>query len=157
MSSVRAPRWALSFADLCLLLLGFFVLMQAQGRDRATLSSSLRAAFGEGGMQESPPRQFVANAMFERGEAVLLEPARVRLVAIGRRAKERGQAVRIESRGVEARSHRFDAWELSAARAAAIARAIRGGGLDDRRIHVAIPPAGEGEGAGQTITLFVMR
>ena len=31
MSAVRTPRWALSFADLCLLLLGFFVLLQAQG------------------------------------------------------------------------------------------------------------------------------
>jgi hypothetical protein len=40
------PIWLLTLADLALLLVGFFVLMQAQGHDRARLARGIRAGFG---------------------------------------------------------------------------------------------------------------
>ena len=41
-----SQRWVLSFADLTLLLLAFFVMMQAQMADRLKLTASIRGAFG---------------------------------------------------------------------------------------------------------------
>ena len=41
------PLWLVTLADLALLLVGFFVLLQAnQGNDRAALARGLRAGFG---------------------------------------------------------------------------------------------------------------
>lgn len=41
------PLWLITLADLALLLVGFFVLMQAsQGLDRSALANGLRAGFG---------------------------------------------------------------------------------------------------------------
>ncbi|WP_192812897.1 flagellar motor protein MotB, partial [Rhizorhabdus wittichii] len=44
-----SQRWVLSFADLTLLLLAFFVLMQAQAADRLKLAAGIRDAFGGDG------------------------------------------------------------------------------------------------------------
>jgi hypothetical protein len=43
MSRIGVPRWAISFADLALLLLAFFVLLRAG--DAAQVASAARAAF----------------------------------------------------------------------------------------------------------------
>jgi hypothetical protein len=40
------PLWLVTLADLALLLVGFFVLLQAQGNDRAALARGLREGFG---------------------------------------------------------------------------------------------------------------
>ena len=45
MRAGRAPRWALSFADLCLLLLGFTLILAARP-DPARLTAGLHAALG---------------------------------------------------------------------------------------------------------------
>ena len=132
-------RWALSFADLCLLLLGFLLLLQAHKSDPAALNAGLRAAFGA-----PVPTSFdTATApLFETGEAVLLPAARVRYAAIGRQAAARGGVVHIESLGTDAGGLRLDAWELAAARTAAIARAIGSGGVDAKRIDLSIDGTG---------------
>ena len=135
-------RWALSFADLCLLLLGFFVLLQARP-DPHRLTQSMRTAFGDHGAStlERPARLW-----FEPGEAVLRPQARAALAAFAHDAR----SVSIASRGTEAGTARFDAWELAAARAAAVARALTDAGVAPGAVNVAIEPM---TGGGQTLFL----
>lgn len=115
------PRWAVSFADLALLLLAFFVLLHA-GSARE-VAAAARSAFSG----EPPPRALLdmeARLLFEPGEARLTPRARARLTAIGRAA---GGRLLVESSGTDKGAARFDGWELSAARAAAIARTLEPG------------------------------
>ncbi len=152
-----APRWALSFADLCLLLLGFFVLLQARHGDPEDVAAGLRAALGADAAQGVERYEIEARKLFEPGEALLLADARSRLSAIGAEAAAAHRLVRIESRGSDADSRRFDGWELSAARTAAVARAVAAGGLDQRRIEVAIPSIAIGTPGGQRIAVIASK
>ena len=132
-------RWAMSFADLCLLLLGFLLLLQAHRGDPQALNAGIRAAFGAPvpiSLDEA------AVGLFEPGEAILLPPARARFLALGHQAAAQRGLVHVESVGTDAAALRFDAWELAAARAAAIARAVAEGGLDPHRIDLAIDGTG---------------
>lgn len=140
MSARGAPRWALSFADLCLLLLGFFVLLQARP-DAHALTDSLHAAFG---VRPPPALDVRADAWFEPGEAVLRPAARARLRAVARGADR----ATVASRGTDANAARFDGWELAAARTAAVARELAAAGIAPARIRLAIDPA---TGGGQVI------
>jgi hypothetical protein len=148
-------RWALSFADLCLVLLGFLLMLQAHKGDPAALGAGVRAAFGA-----TRPQSFdeAAAGLFEPGEALLSADARARFQEMGRTAAIRNQVVHVESLGTDRSARRFDAWELAAARAAAIARAIGEGGLDARRIDLAIDGTGPAaKQAGQHIRITLGR
>jgi flagellar motor protein MotB len=145
---VKSPagrqRWALSFADLALLLLGFFVLLQAKP-DANHLSAGLRAAFG------ARPAAAVAahaNSWFEPGEAILTPQGRKALQDFAHQA---GNArLIVSSRGTEPKAARFDGWELAAARTAAVARELSKSGVAQDRIAVAIDPA---TGGGQALQI----
>lgn len=152
MQRLVAPRWALSFADLCLLLLGFFVLLQARHGDPKDVAAGVRAALGADA-HEARHFEIAAKKLFEPGEALLLPDARGQLERLGAQAAARRERVRIESRGSDRNSRRFDGWELSAARTAAVARAVSAGGLDERRIEVAIPGTAIGVDGGQRLTV----
>ena len=155
MIAARSPRWVLSFADLCLLLLGFFVLLHARNGDSRAVADGLRAAFG-GKPGAAVPAPYVAAALFEPGQAVFRPGRAAPFRAIGARAVAAGATVLVESRGVDQATRRFDAWELAAARTAAIARAIRAGGLDERRIAIVMPPPRAGDAdRGQALTIAV--
>lgn len=153
-----SQRWVLSFADLTLVLLAFFVLMQAQASDRMKVAAGLRDAFGGkgggSGQTSSGIDGFVAGEMFEPGEAIL-KPGKVdRLRAIGAAAARTGKRVIVASQGRDGENARLDAWELSAARTTAVARAIRMGGLSDAKIEIAIPPMRPGDPAkGQRLSV----
>ena len=137
-------RWAVSFADLCLLLLGFLLLLQAHKGNPAALSAGLRAAFGS----PVPSAYDTATApLFQPGEAVLLPDARATYAAIGRQTAVQRGVVHIESLGTDAGGQRLDAWELAAARTAAIARAIGSGGVAASRIDLSI----DGTGVAATV------
>lgn len=137
-------RWALSFADLCLLLLGFFVLLQSKP-DANHLSAGLRAAFGA---RADAALQQDANAWFEPGEAVLTPQAH-KILGDFARSTAGGKLI-VSSRGTEPKAARFDGWELAAARTAAVARELGNGGIAQGRIAVAIDPA---TGGGQVIQI----
>jgi len=143
---VRAgrQRWALSFADLCLLLLGFFVLLQAKP-DANHLSAGLRAAFGA---RADAAIEQNANAWFEPGEAVMTPQAHKILDDFGHSVG--GAKLIVSSRGTDPKAARFDGWELAAARTAAVARALGNSGIAQDRIAVAIDPA---TGGGQVIQI----
>jgi flagellar motor protein MotB len=137
-------RWALSFADLCLLLLGFFVLLQAKP-DANHLSAGLRAAFGA---RADAAIEQDANAWFEPGEAVLTLQAHKILDDFARSAGN--ASLIVSSRGTEPKAARFDGWELAAARTAAVARELGKAGIVQDKIAVAIDPA---TGGGQVIQI----
>jgi flagellar motor protein MotB len=141
---VGRQRWALSFADLCLLLLGFFVLLQAKPNANH-LSAGLRAAFGT---RANAALEENANAWFEPGEAVLTPQAHKILDDFAQTAG--GGGLIVSSRGTEPKTARFDGWELAAARTAAVARALSKGGLAEDKVAVAIDPA---TGGGQVIQI----
>lgn len=150
MTGHATPRWVLSFADLCLVLLGFFVTLYATGADPARVSASLRDAFGDpaaAGM----PQSFAAASLFEPGEAVLRPKARAMLAAAGKRAGK--GRISLVSRGTTPGSARLDGWELAAARTGAVARGLRAGGVAEDRIGIIVAPGTE----PQTIDLVTVR
>ena len=143
--TARTPLWLTSFADLALLLLAFFVMLQSTaGGDAANATRATLAG------RAPDPR--AAAQLFEPGEARLLATARAEFVALGEEAANDGAHVRIESRGFDAAGRRFDGWELAAARTAAVARAVETGGLSAARIEIAMIPNAE-PGRGQQLTV----
>ena len=143
-SPAGRQRWALSFADLCLLLLGFFVLLQAKP-DANHLAAGLRAAFGaraDAALEEK------ADAWFEPGEAILNPQGHKILGNFARNAGDSGLIV--SSRGTEPKAARFDGWELAAARTASVARELGKSGIAQGKIAIAIDPA---TGGGQVIQI----
>jgi flagellar motor protein MotB len=128
MTTVPVPRWAVSFADLFLLLLGCFVLLHAMQASQAPAGAAAATARAAGGYR--------AADLFQPGEAVLRPEARIRLQVEGRRLA--GHAVRIVSTGTAEAGGRLDRFELSAARAAAVGRALQEGGVRDRDVAIAI-------------------
>ncbi|HEX4739510.1 MAG TPA: flagellar motor protein MotB [Allosphingosinicella sp.] len=149
MSTLPVPRWAVSLADLTMLLLAFFVLLHAA--DERTLVTAAHAAFpGEGA--GGPLLEAPAEALFERGEARLKPEARLRVAAAARQAGPARLAV--ESIGRPAGGSRFDGWELAAARAAALARALADAGVREGRIDIVMPPLRDKAHApAQTLTV----
>lgn len=146
MNRLPLPRWAVSFADLLLLLLGCFVLLHAMQAQRSTAAAPVAASAAP----TAPVRSFNAAEVFQSGEALLTPEAREALRAEG--ARLAGHAVRIQSNGTGEEGGRLDRFELAAARTAAIGRALREGGLGEGQIAIAM---GEGDapGAGQTIAI----
>ncbi|KKC25292.1 flagellar motor protein MotB [Sphingomonas sp. SRS2] len=154
-----SQRWVLSFADLALLLLAFFVMMQAQVGDRIKLVAGMRDAFGgsgegDGDGSSSTIHGLVAANAFEADEAILKSGEAARLKAIGAAAAKAKQRVIVASQGRDGHTARLDSWELSAARTTAVARAIRMGGVPDAMIEITIPPMRASEPArGQRISV----
>lgn len=148
-------RWALSFADLCLLLLGFFVLLQANQASRDEAIAGLSTYFGA--MQAPHKTDLAADALFARGEALLSETGRSRLLKEIRPFLSGKAAIRVQSMGLASGEQRFDAWDLSAARLGAVARTLVAAGVDPDRIQIAglAEPDGTAKAAnnGQTIRI----
>ena len=145
MTRLPLPRWSVSFADLVLLLLGCFVMLHAWEASRPKAAAAAAAA-----APAAPVRRFAAAELFQSGEALLRPDARETLRAEGGRLA--GQPVRILSSGTGEDGGRLDRFELAAARAAAIGRALREGGLAERDIAIVMAEAGA-PGAGQTIAI----
>lgn len=152
-----SQRWVLSFADLALLLLAFFVMMQAQAGDRLKLVAGLRDAFGGAGKGDTGRtliHGLVAAKAFEADEAILKPEDAARLRSIGAAAMRAKQRIIVASQGRDGQTARLDSWELSAARTTAVARAIRMGGVPDAMIEISIPPMRPGDPVkGQRISV----
>jgi flagellar motor protein MotB len=149
MNRLPLPRWAVSFADLLLLLLGCFVLLHAMEAQRPKAAAGLPATARDQ-PAAAPARSFSAAEVFQPGEALLTAEARAALRAEGARLS--GHPVRIFSTGTGETGGRLDRFELAAARAAAIGRALREGGLGEGQIAIAMAESGR-PGAGQVIAI----
>lgn len=124
----KSGRWALSFADLCLLLLGFFVLLHAtQEKDRGRALASIGAELGAGesaASAEAEPLRLPADSLFVAREAMLTPKGREVIAAFANEARAKGRSLQISSTGIAEQSGRFDAWDLASARLGAVARAL---------------------------------
>lgn len=140
MKSVRnSPVWLMSFVDLCLVLLGFFVMLHAMSQNQRELVRGLRSSFGDEGSHHVVRHDLAPATLFQKGEAMFRPGEYEKLRAIGAEAASSRARVRVESIGTDPATNRFDGWELAAARTAAAARAIQSGGLDADAISIAIP------------------
>lgn len=151
-ASARRSRWAISFADLLLLLLGFFVMLQASGQRRDAMLAQVRQQFG--GRAVGRTVEIRAADLFLPGEALLTEAGGIRLAAMAARLRPGHDRLEISSRGTDAARQRFDAWDLSAARLGAVARALKTGGIDGNRLVIrGLDQLDDRAGKGQVILL----
>lgn len=156
MKTSRRSRWALSFADLSLLLLGFFVLMQAHRETgRQAAMAGLKTYFGgKAGTsgRDTQDADIPAATLFTAHEAMLTPAGRTRIVALAREATRDGRAVRIASRGLDRGANRFDGWDLASARVGAVARALAEDGIAPNAIRISGPDSVNGGNAGRDVT-----
>ena len=148
-ASARRNRWAVSFADLLLLLLGFFVLLQAGGHRRDAMLAEVRQQFG--GRQMKPAVELRADSLFQPGEALLTESGRARLALAVRGMEGR---VEVHSLGTDPAHQRFDQWDLAAARLGAVARALEAQGFARETLVIrGLDQSDDLSGKGQIIRL----
>jgi hypothetical protein len=154
---IRAPRrarWALSFADLCLLLLGFFVLLQAHSKRDSALAG-INAYFRDGGTgARAIDADIPATMLFVPNEAMLTPAGRARLGSIARDVLESGGVLRISSQGTDPGTARFDGWDLASARLGAVARALIQAGFPADRVRIEGPDSDFVQG-GKAQTLMI--
>ena len=152
-SGARRSRWALSFADLLLLLLGFFVMLQAGGQRRDAMLAEVRQQFGGRPARQAPDIR--ASDLFLPGEALLTPAGEARLAALAGRFSASPGRVEVSSRGSDPARQRFDSWDLAAARLGAVARALKGGGIGgDRLIIRGLDQLDGAAGRGQIIRII---
>ncbi len=132
-ASGRRNRWALSFADLALLLLGFFVLLQASNGRQREVVSGVAQQFGAPAAQMD---RLAAHSLFQPGEALLTPAGEQAIAQVASRYKAGRQAIEIRSIGLDAATNRFDNWDLAAARLGATARALAAHGIARDRILI---------------------
>lgn len=149
-ATARRNRWAVSFADLLLLLLAFFVVLQAGGTRRDAMLSQVSQQFGGRAMGQGIALR--ASELFVPAEALLSDPGRIRLHALARRFSRGPGSIEIRSEGSDRARQRFDDWDLAAARLGAIARALRTDGIAQDRLRIRGLDQGGGRGGqGQVI------
>ena len=136
-------------ADLALLLLGFFVLLQASGNRSAQVLSGVRAQFGTKAMAKAD--EWRADTLFVPGEAMLSEAGQAQIRASAGRALARGGSVELASTGQDRGTERFDSWDLAAARLGAVARALKASGIDENQLIIRGLDQRAGASGGQVI------
>lgn len=151
----RRSRWAISFADLSLLLLGFFVLLQASGQRSRAVLAGVGAQFGAKAIQTGS--ELRAADLFLPGEAVLSPGGRARLQVIARRHSATDEALELASSGQDAATERFDGWDLAAARLGAVARTLKGAGIAEHRLVIRGLDQQANDGGGQVIRVAPTR
>lgn len=151
-SAARRNRWAVSFADLLLLLLAFFVLLQASGSRRDALLAQVSQQFGGRAMRQGV--ELRAAELFAPGEALLTGAGQARLTAVARQFAGDKGGVELRSHGTDAARQRFDDWDLAAARLGAVARALKQQGIAGDRLSIrGLDQADGKDGRGQVIRI----
>jgi flagellar motor protein MotB len=151
-AAARRNRWAVSFADLLLLILGFFVMLQASGPRRDAMLAQVSRQFGGRAMAQGD--ELRAADLFTPGEALLTPSGHAKLAVIARRYRQEKGSIDLRSSGVDAARQRFDAWDLAAARLGAVARALRAEGITQDRLRIrGLDQADAVSGEGQRIRI----
>jgi len=152
-SGARRSRWAISFADLLLLLLGFFVMLQASGQRRDAMLAQVRQQFG--GRALARATEMRASELFLPGEALLTLAGEARLAALAGRFASSRTRLEISSQGTDPGRQRFDSWDLAAARLGAVARALKGHGVGRNRLVIrGLDQLDGASGKGQVIRIM---
>lgn len=146
----RRVRWAISFADLALLLLGFFVLLQASGQKSRAVIAGVGAQFGAQPMRAEA--ELKAADIFVPGEAMLTPSGAARIAILGRRFAVGGN-VELASVGQDRGTQRFDSWDLAAARLGAVARSLKNSGIPQRKLVIRGLDQAADHGRGQIIRI----
>jgi flagellar motor protein MotB len=133
-SQARRNRWAVSFADLLLLLLGFFILLQASGQKRDAMLAQVRQQFG--GRAIAKDLELRAAELFLPGEALLSDGGRARVARVAADLRSGDGMLDLMSEGTDPVRERFDAWDLAAARLGAVARELKARGLAGDRLRI---------------------
>jgi flagellar motor protein MotB len=150
--AARRNRWVVSFADLLLLLLAFFVLLQASGSRRDAMLARISQQFGGRAMAQG--MELRAADLFEPGEALLSAAGRARLATLAHDFAKQSGGVEIRSHGSDPSRRRFDQWDLAAARLGAVARALQADGIAQDRLLIRGLDQAEGKpGQGQMIRI----
>lgn len=126
----RANRWSLAFADLSLLMLGFIALSFVHPVPAPDNQSA-------GDEEVSPPSEnfeWKTAILFEPGEAMLTTAGKEKAKQVAGMIKQRPVQISLSVAGRASASARLDQWELSAARMAAFARALKAAGVDETAI-----------------------
>jgi len=149
---LRRGRWAISFADLCLLLLGFFVLLQASAGNRQEVVEGVAQQFGA---PVGQTERLAAASLFQPGEAILTPAGEARMKALARQYAAGGAKVEIRSVGLDPAANRFDNWDLAAARVGSVARKLVQEGIARQRLVIRGLDQDQGTGgaSGQTLIL----
>ena len=149
-SQNRRSRWAISFADLLLLLLGFFVLLQASGQMRDAMLAEVRQQFG--GPATRSGVELRAHELFLPGEALLSDRGKERLGRVAAELRKGANVLEIRSEGTDPAHERYDEWDLAAARLGAVARELRTRGISRDRLSIrGLDQLDGGTGKGQII------
>ncbi|MFN3799621.1 MAG: flagellar motor protein MotB, partial [Sphingobium yanoikuyae] len=112
-TAARRNRWAVSFADLLMLLLGFFVLLQATGSQRRdAMLAEVSRQFG--GRPARTAIELRAAELFAPGEAMLTPQGQIRLRAAVRPYMQDDRMIELRSQGQDRARQRFDDWDLAA-------------------------------------------
>ena len=149
-TAARRNRWAVSFADLLLLLLAFFVLLQASGSRRDAMLSQVSQQFGGRAMRQGV--ELRAADLFVPGDALFSQAGRAQLAAVARRFADEPGRLEVRSDGSDRGRQRFDDWDLAAARLGAVARALRMNGIaQDRLLIRGLDQGDDKAGQGQLI------
>ncbi|MFZ2995894.1 flagellar motor protein MotB [Sphingobium sp.] len=151
-NAARRNRWAISFADLLLLLLAFFVLLQASGSRRDAMLAQVAHQFGGRAMRQGV--ELHAADLFLPGEALLTTQGQVKLSVVARDLVHERGGVEIVSHGSDRARGRFDDWDLAAARLGAVARALRSDGIGQDKLLIRGLDQADGKGGhGQVIRI----
>ncbi|CAD7337032.1 flagellar motor protein [Sphingomonadales bacterium 56] len=151
-SQARRNRWAVSFADLLLLLLGFFILLQASGQKRDAMLAQVRQQFG--GRAVAKDMELRAAEMFLPDEALLSGQGRAALARVAAGLRSGSGRIDISSLGTDPARRRFDPWDLAAARLGAVARELKAQGLAGDRLRIrGLDQMDGGTGKGQLIRI----
>jgi flagellar motor protein MotB len=151
-TQARRNRWAVSFADLLLLLLGFFILLQASGQKRDAMLAQVRQQFG--GRAVAKDMELRAAELFLPDEALLSDQGRAAVARVAARLRSGSGRIDISSLGTDAARRRFDPWDLAAARLGAVARELKAQGLAGDRLRIrGLDQMDGGTGKGQMIRI----
>lgn len=151
-SQARRNRWAVSFADLLLLLLGFFILLQASGHKRDAMLAQVRQQFG--GRAVAKDMELRAAELFLPDEALLSGQGRAALARVAAGLRSGSGRIDISSLGTDPARRRFDPWDLAAARLGAVARELKAQGLAGDRLRIrGLDQMDGGTGKGQLIRI----
>lgn len=129
----RKNRWVFAFADLSLLMIGYFVIMMNASPSLTDATIPLKSAENEGASISLRSKD-----LFAEHEAMISDEGKSVIADFLVSNKVSNQRIKLSLNGWDPASERLDGWELAAARLAATGRVIREQGIEADSIHIGL-------------------